>query len=105
MKALRGLERQGYHIVLNGDRIRMEIKTGFSPDVGTVDDLIRKIKDNKADAVWFLKERREPVWCKGFDPPRWVSWDACIWHREVNDPHCQGCRPWMNLRGRGKKNE
>lgn len=98
MRVVRDLERQGYYVSLRGDRIRMEIKTGFTPDAEAVDDLIQEIKSHKADAVRFLRERQVPVWCKGFDLPRWVSWDACLWHRDLNDPHCQDCRPGRHLR-------
>lgn len=93
MKAVIKLERQGYSISLYGDKIQMERKAGFSPGVGPVKILLQEIKEKKPEAVRYLKQRRMSVWCpyKGF--PRWVSWDACLWHRERNDSECQGCRP------------
>ena len=93
MKAVIELEREGYSISLDGDKIRMDRKVGFSPGVGSVKILLQKIKEKKPEAVQYLKQRRMSVWCPYKGLPRWVSWDACLWHREMNDPACQGCRP------------
>ncbi len=93
MKAVMELEREGYFISLGGDKIWMERKAGFFPGVGPVKILLQEIKERKAEAVRYLKQRRMSVWCPYKGLPRWVSWDACLWHRECNDPACQGCRP------------
>jgi len=99
MKAVVELEREGYQVSLEGDRVQAERKVGFSPGVGPVKILLQEIRERKAEAVGYLKQRRQSVWCpyKGFR--RWVSWDACLWHREMNDPACQGCRPEWRQRG------
>ncbi|NQT55491.1 MAG: hypothetical protein HQ551_04615 [Desulfobacteraceae bacterium] len=93
MKAAIELERQGYSISLDGDKIRMERKEGFSPDIVRVRVLLQKIKERKPDAIRYLKQRRQSVWCPYDGLPRWVSWDACLYHREKNDPACQCCSP------------
>lgn len=104
MKAVIELEREGYSISLKGDKIQVERKVGFSPDAGPVKILLQEIREKKAEAVWFLKQRRLSVWCnyKGF--ARFVSWDACLYHRERNDPACQGCRPARRPQSQAKKN-
>lgn len=93
MKAVIELERQGYSVSLKGECVQVERKVGFSPDAGSVKILLQEIKEKKSEAVRYLKQRRMSVWCnyKGF--ARFVSWDACLWHREANDPACQGCSP------------
>jgi len=93
MKAVIELEREGYSVSLEGGKIRMERKEGFSPGAGTVEILLQEIKEKKPKAVRYLKQRRMSVWCPYKGLPRWVSWDACLWHREMNDPACQGCSP------------
>ena len=93
MKAVIELEREGYSISLDGDKIRAERKEGFSPYVGTVEILLQEIKERKPEAIRYLKQRRQSVWCPYDGLPRWVSWDACLWHREMNDSACHGCRP------------
>ena len=93
MKAVIELEREGYSISLNRERVQVERKVGFSPDAGSVKILLQEIKGKKPEAVRYLKQRRMSVWCPYRGLPRWVSWDACLWHREVNDPVCQGCSP------------
>ena len=93
MKAAIELERQGYSISLDGDKIQMERKIGFSPDAGSVKILLQEIKEKKPEAVRYLKQRGMSIWCPYKGLPRWVSWDACLYHRERNDPACQGCRP------------
>ncbi len=102
MKAVFELEREGYSVSLDGDKIRMERKVGFSPGVGSVKILLQKIKEKKPDAIRYLKQRRMSVWCnyKGF--ARFVSWDACLYHRERNDPECQGCSPERRPQSEGK---
>jgi len=97
MKAVIALESHGYSVNLNGERVQVERKTGFSPDAETVKVLLQEIKEKRSKAVRFLKQRRISVWCPYKDLPRWVSWDACLYHRERNDPACQGCRPERRL--------
>lgn len=107
MKAVIEMERQGYSISLDGDKIRMERKEGFSPDIVRVRVLLQKIKEKKPDAVRYLKQRRQSVWCHYREWPRWVSWEVCLWHREANDSECQGCsperRPQSQARGAGDR--
>jgi len=93
MKAVIELERQGYSIGLNKERVQVERKAGFSPDVVVVNILLQEIKEKKPEAVRYLKQRRLSVWCPYKGLPRPVSWDACLWHREMNDPSCHGCKP------------
>ena len=42
-------------------------------------------KDRKVENI------NKSVWCPYKSQPRWVSWAVCEWHREKNDPECQGC--------------
>lgn len=104
MKAVIELERQGYSVSLKGERVQVERKVGFSPDAGSVEILIQGMKEQKAEAIRFLKQRRMSVWCPYKGLPRWVSWDACLWHRERNDPACQGCKPERRPQSQAKKN-
>jgi len=97
MKAVREIEKQGYSLNLEDGRIQARRKIGFSPDAETVKIVLQEIKEKKSEAVRFLKQRRISVWCSYKSLPRWVSWGACLWHREVNDPECQGCRPERRL--------
>ncbi|MDZ7699502.1 MAG: hypothetical protein U5R49_22045 [Deltaproteobacteria bacterium] len=82
MKAVRELERQGYHIELQGDRIRMEIKAGFAPDAERVQVLLQEIRGRKPEAVDFLR-RREDVFQVEVDKA--VSQVNELWDRS-------GCR-------------
>jgi len=93
MKAVIELERQGYSVSLNRERVQVERKVGFSPDAGPVKILLQEIKEKKPEAVRYLKQRRMSVWCPYKGLPRWVLWDACLWHREANDSACQRCSP------------
>lgn len=93
MKAIIELERQGYKVSMDGDKIQVERKAGFSPGVGPVKILLQEIRERKAEAIRYLKHRRVSVWCHYQGLPRWVSWDACLYHIEMNDPACHGCRP------------
>lgn len=93
MKAVIDLERQGYCVSLDGDKVQVERKAGFSPDVEKVKILLQEIKAKKPEAVRFLEQRRMSVWCPYNRLPRWVSYDVCLYHREMNDPECQGCSP------------
>lgn len=104
MKAVIELERQGYSVSLKGESLQVERKVGFSPDAGSVKILIQEIKEKKAEAIRFLKQRRMSVWCPYKGLPRWVSWDACFWHREMNDPACQDCRPERRPQSERKRN-
>ena len=103
MKAVIELEREGYSVSLKGERVQVERKAGFSPDAEPVKILLQEIKEKKPEAVRYLKQRRMSVWCpyKGF--PRWVSWDACLWHREMNDSACQGCSPERRPQSQARK--
>ena len=103
MKAVIKMERQGYSIGLEGDSIQVERKVGFNPDVEPVKILLQKIKERKPEAVRYLKQRRMSVWCPYKRLSRWVSWDACLWHREANDPECQGCSPERRPQSQARK--
>ncbi|MFH1628481.1 MAG: hypothetical protein ABIE47_07125 [Pseudomonadota bacterium] len=105
MKAVIELEREGYSISLDGDKIRMERKAGFFPDAGAVKILLQEIKERKPEAVRYLEQRRMSVWCPYKGLPRWVSWDACLWHREMNDSACHGCRPEQRPQSQAKEKE
>ena len=105
MKAAIELERQGYSVSLQGDRIQMERKVGFSPNVGSVNILLPEIKERKAEAVRYLKQRRMSVWCPYKGLPRWVSWDACLYHREMNDPACHFCDPEQRPQSERKRDQ
>ena len=104
MKAVMELESQGYSISLAGDKIQVEKKAGFCPDVEAVKILLMEISEKKPEAIRFLKQRRMSVWCPYKGLPRWVSWDACLWHRERNDPACQDCRPERRPQSERKRN-
>jgi len=93
MKAVMELEREGYIVSLKGDKIHVKRKVGFSPGIVTVEILLQEIKEKKADAIRYLKQRKMSVWCPYKRLSRWVSWDVCLWHRETNDSACQGCSP------------
>ena len=93
MKSVIELERQGYCASLDGGKIRMERKAGFCPDIVAVKILLQEIREGKPDAIRYLKQRRMSVWCPYKGLPRFVSWDACLYHRERNDSACQGCSP------------
>jgi hypothetical protein len=34
------------------------------------------------------------VWCRGYQPPRRVDARVCEWHRDEEDPKCEGCCNW-----------
>ena len=104
MKAVIELESQGYSVSMDGDKIQMQRKAGFSPGVGPVKILLQDIRERKPEAVRYLNQRRMSVWCPYKGLPRWVSWDACLYHRERNDPACQGCRPERRPQSQDKKN-
>ena len=44
MKAVVELEREGYAVSLKGERVQVERKAGFSPDVEKVKILLQQIK-------------------------------------------------------------
>ena len=49
MKAVIGLERQGYSISLNRERVQVERKEGFFPGAGRVNILLQEIKEKKPE--------------------------------------------------------
>ena len=97
MKAIREIEQEGYSVSLEGNRIQARKKAGYFPDVGNVKDLLNQIKTHKGQAISYLKKRSVSLLCPFKGQPRWVSWPVCEWHREKNDPECQGCRPERKL--------
>ncbi len=93
MEAIRQLEGQGYSLSLNGDKIQAKKKVGFAPDANKVVLLLDEIRAHKSEAIAYQKLRDSVVWCPYKKQPRRVSWPACEWHREEEDPECVGCDP------------
>ena len=93
MRQVIELEREGYEVSLSGDRVQVKRKIGFVPDVGRVRVLLQEIRERKPEAVRYLMRCRCSVWCDRRQPQRWVSYVVCVYHIEMNDPVCQGCRP------------
>jgi len=93
MRQVIELERQGYAVSLQGDRIQIQKKVGFSPDARKVRGLLHEIREQKADAIRYLTRCRWSIWCDRRQPPRWVSYPVCAYHIEKQDPVCQGCKP------------
>ena len=100
MRAIREIEKEGYSLSLEGNRIQARKKKGFSPDIGKIKDLLNQIKAHKGQVISYLNRRKISVLCpyKGCD--RWICWAVCEWHREENDPECKGCRPENRLKKR-----
>jgi len=93
MDAIRQIEKEGYSVTLESEKIQIRKKLGFAPDANRVSLLLDQIRAHKSEAIVYLKLRDSVVWCPYKNEPRRVSWPACEWHREEEDPECVGCDP------------
>jgi hypothetical protein len=91
MDAIREIEKEGYLVTLQSGNIQIRKKLGFAPDANRVSLLLDQIRAHKSDAIAYLKLRDSVVFCPYKKQLRRVSWPACEWHREEEDPECYGC--------------
>jgi hypothetical protein len=55
MKAVIELERQGYQISLQGERLAIKKLAGAAPDAEKVNGLLQQVREGKAEAIEYLR--------------------------------------------------